>query len=125
MARPKKEPDLAALAAAMGIDPSKLANISTDKWEDDSSYSAEAALSDRKGWYSKNCKGCDRVFQAEYKFVSYCSNRCRKVALQEIGIDWNPEKSIEERWKPYRPSMVVPPEVIIIENEIPEQLKLW
>lgn len=47
----------------------------------------------------KNCKVCGALFLTTYEYVGDCSTHCRKVALQKVGITWNPSRLPEERWR--------------------------
>jgi hypothetical protein len=132
MARKKKKPvfDAAALAAFLGKDVTEIASLAEEaKSEWDTTYVADAVLGyaaeDKKGWFDKTCKNCGRMFAADYKFISLCSTKCRKVALREIGIAWDPAKKEEDRWKPHRPPRVVPPDAYdILKGQIPGQMEL-
>lgn len=73
-----------------------------------------AYYNDKKKFHEKECKTCGRMFAADYQAVAYCSVRCRKVALKDIGIDWDPERSYESRFLPYRPPLIVPPAALSI-----------
>ena len=129
MGRKKKAPDFAALAAAIGLDSHEelvQAAASSDNWGDDRAYAAEARLifhDDPKAFHDKTCKRCGRMFVADYKFVSLCSNRCRKDSLREIGIIWDESRPYEDRWLPNRPPLIVTAEAMI--PEIPGQLALF
>jgi hypothetical protein len=65
------------------------------------------------GFREKPCKQCDRLFAYKWDStaIAYCSIRCAKLALQEIGLDWNPHKPLQERWGRTVPE-VVPAEVL-------------
>lgn len=106
----KKSLDTAALADWLGAPVETVVEL--HKESDEELYAAEGILAyyaDRKSFYEKDCKQCRRTFAADYKAVAYCSVRCRQVALREIGIDWDPHRSYESRFLPYRPPLVVPP----------------
>lgn len=63
---------------------------------------AEAVLSfveDPSQYVRKTCKSCKELFLTNYKFVAYCSDVCRRNSLMQIGIDWMPHRSPEERWR--------------------------
>lgn len=48
---------------------------------------------------SKVCQECFGVFLTTYQYVSVCSMNCMIKSLEKIGIDWNPFRTAEERWK--------------------------
>src|SRR5690606_3688420 len=48
-------------------------------------------------------------FKTNYRGVGYCSDAHRARALREVGIEWNPHKTAEERWGG-EPPLVIPPE---------------
>jgi len=70
---------------------------------DDKSREAESilALIRRQDLFtSKVCKyrGCNSVFASNYADVAYCSNRCRRLKLEEQGIIWDHKKPPAQRW---------------------------
>lgn len=82
-----------------------------------SSLDAEALLGylrNPKEWTKpKPCLQCELTFVANRPSVGYCSDRCRKVALSELGLSWNPDKTPEERWgHPNGVPLTVPPQVL-------------
>lgn len=54
------------------------------------------------------CKECNETFLTNYAYQKYCSNYCLREALAKRGIDWNPERSNEDRWKGEPPSTISP-----------------
>lgn len=46
----------------------------------------------------KICLQCHLPFATNYVYVGRCSDECLKASLADLGIDWNPEKTAEERW---------------------------
>jgi hypothetical protein len=46
----------------------------------------------------KECLECHRTFATNYHFAGRCSDDCIKASLHGIGIEWNPEKTPQERW---------------------------
>jgi hypothetical protein len=66
-----------------------------------------------KGFKEKPCKFCKKIFAYHWDTdsISYCSIYCAKRSLQEIGLDWNPDRNPSERWGRYVPA-VVPPEAL-------------
>lgn len=80
------------------------------------SHEAEAVLRfmyDPDRFTTRSCKNCELSFTVDYPCVAYCSDRCRKVALHEIGIEWDPTKSPYERWQGTVP-LTVPPQALEI-----------
>ena len=74
-----------------------------------------------KGFTQRRCRRCNKDFAVSYASVAYCSDTCRKAALAEIGIDWDINKPIQERWgrrllpegtQEYHVPLIVPQEVL-------------
>lgn len=59
---------------------------------------------------SKYCKECKEVFSTRYQAVAYCSNSCRRKAMERVGIHWNPQTDNYANIGAERP-IVVSPEV--------------
>lgn len=85
-----------------------------------------------QGFKRQECKSCGLIFAYKYTTfgrVSLCSLECRKEELDKIGIQWNPYKLPEERWKNNGKShgplpAIVPPQALAILDEklgIPEE----
>lgn len=52
-----------------------------------------------KHFKDRLCKWCKTPFAHTYMGVGYCSDRCRKEAIEAVGGSYNPEgKSMHERW---------------------------
>lgn len=85
--------------------------------ESDLMHEAQAALeywrSKGAGFKEKPCKQCGKIFAYKWDStaISMCSIRCSKQALQEIGLDWTPDKPLQERWGRTVPA-VVPAEAL-------------
>lgn len=83
--------------------------------QSDSILEAEAVLDflwHPEKYKEKLCKQCGQLFATNRpKSVSLCSVECMKSALQEVGILWDPLKSLESRYQKMRrlPDMIVPP----------------
>lgn len=93
--------------------------------QDDKSREAQAVhlfLEKPDAFISKECKNCTRLFLTTYKFVAYCSNRCLGKSLAEIGIDWNPYHTPEDRWRRAKipTGYTIPPEALEILMQIAE-----
>jgi hypothetical protein len=71
---------------------------------DEALHEAEAVLiylgSSQETFYEKTCVQCGKPFFASYARVTTCSTRCIKKILESYGIDFDPSKSPEERWRP-------------------------
>lgn len=52
------------------------------------------------------CKKCNEEFQTNYYYNKYCSENCLKEALSDRGLEWNPERSPEERWQGKPPGVI-------------------
>lgn len=69
-----------------------------------------------EGFVRQVCPECDREFAYTYSFTMpgmLCSNRCRKVRLERLGIPWNPERTLEKRFESRRElPVVLPPEAL-------------
>lgn len=72
---------------------------------DEKALEAEAVLlyfhTKGKDFVKQICAICDRPFAYKYYIPTIrpnCSNECRRIALERIGIIWTPNKSPEERW---------------------------
>jgi len=46
----------------------------------------------------KECLECHRTFATNYAYAGRCSDDCIKASLHRVGIEWNPEKTPQERW---------------------------
>lgn len=67
------------------------------------------------------CKWCESVFAVDRANVAYCRDECRKKALAEIGIIWDPRKPQEERWD-YREPLTVRSEALVVADLAVEML---
>lgn len=54
------------------------------------------------------CKECAQSFRTNYRYNRYCSEDCLKAALKKRGLEWDPTKSPEERWKGVPPATLSP-----------------
>lgn len=55
-----------------------------------------------------NLEECGRPFATDYGSVAFCSNKCRKDHLESLGIQWNYQKTPQERWESRFPLVVGP-----------------
>jgi hypothetical protein len=111
-------------AIALGIDlsdidvPSNAIDSASDKL-----IEAEATLLyyelKGRGFIQQICPTCNEKFAYKYKIRNgkmQCSNRCRKIALEALGIKWRPDRPLEDRWaRGVRTGMlplIVPPEAL-------------
>ena len=74
-------------------------------------------LEARNSFRELPCKQCHRVFAVDYQSVAMCSDKCRKLWLSNIGINWNPLKTQNERWAGRIP-LTVPPEALEAINDL-------
>ena len=129
MPRPRKTELQKAIEKAqqLGIDLSDIAlpqtkpNADTIDTPDDIVIEAESVLlyvdTQGAGFKHQVCPVCGREFAYLYKFTMpgmRCSNKCRKVSFERLGIAWNPNRSLKERWGEFTTSIpaVVPPEAL-------------
>lgn len=69
---------------------------------DDKLREAEAVLlfvEQPTAFILKECEQCGGQFMTTYKYVSNCSMSCRIKSLHKIGIEYDPTKTPEERWR--------------------------
>jgi len=98
----KQERHNKRLAQLLGIDPEAVQAMRSKERSDDIIREAQAVLlfiERPEAFISKKCDQCHAAFLTTYQFVSCCSTDCRIKSLANIGIDWNPLHSPEERWK--------------------------
>jgi len=60
------------------------------------------ALDPKTSEYFKtaNCDRCEKPFKTTYGRIRHCSLRCLVSTLHDLGVDWDYERPIEERWRP-------------------------
>lgn len=114
------------LIAAMGGDVTDLKEQPLVNEHDfRTSLEAEGILltlqSDKRTVALKECKECHEPFATNYKYVGYCTNACRALALKHIGIKWDPTKKDEQRWGTIDNPSQIP---IVISNAALEQLRI-
>lgn len=102
----------ARLAALFGMAPptQEELNEAVDK-----SREAEAALAyynEPSRFKEVTCKQCGLRFAVNRGSVAYCSDSCRRKMLADIGIEWDPNKTPEERWKPGVEPFIVTPQAL-------------
>ena len=56
----------------------------------------------------KYCKRCGEVFSTRYMSVAYCSDLCRKMEMEAIGIRWDPRTDSYANMDAERPIVVGP-----------------
>jgi len=137
MARPRRTPTQMSYdrAIALGIDLSDI-EVPTSPIDSDSDtlLEAEAVLLyyelKGKGFTHQQCPTCKQTFAYKYKIRNgkmQCSNRCRKAALEAIGIKWSPKRPLEDRWaKGVRTGLLpltVPPEALQAVREVLEDVE--
>jgi len=125
----KKKQAIQAVADTLGISyeeaEDKFFSNTPVETDDDKAREAESVIlyfEHKNEFLQKECKQCGGVFAYTYSYegVAYCSNPCRKNALANIGIQWNPTKAPHERWGRYMPAVVPPKALEIIDMELPE-----
>lgn len=70
---------------------------------DEDSREAEAVLAFFRCpeyFHFSQCGQCSKPFLHTHGNIAYCSNRCRRKALEDDGILWDISKSPQERWRP-------------------------
>ena len=116
----KKNPTPEEIAAVFGFDVEEVKAKLPDHGKtaaEKRSLQAEATRSrlyDPEGWWDKKCKFCNKMFSTNYKYVSLCSDTCRRKDFEEIGLIWDSSRSVESRWIAMRitPPAIVPPEAL-------------
>ncbi len=62
----------------------------------------------------RKCKQCKREFLANYVYVKHCSNDCLQLSIKEMGIEWDPLKTDDERWNGQPPGIIKPETLVIL-----------
>lgn len=60
------------------------------------------------------CKWCNLEFITNYAYQRYCSTECLKAALLDRGLEWNPDKPLEERWHGEPPAAIKPATLTVL-----------
>ena len=118
----KKKSDAEKLAALLGIEAPK-SQLDPTEHPYEVSRQAEAVLAyaqDASYFVTKDCKTCGHTFAHTKGAVAYCSDPCRAVALEAIGIKWEWTRPPEKRWGT-EPPLVVPAQAFAL---IPEPAPL-
>jgi len=92
----------AAIAELLGISVEEVQSQRVKEERDAKAREAQAVLlflEHPDKFMSKFCDKCHQIFMTSYQFVSVCSSKCRIAALADVGIDWNPMRTADERWK--------------------------
>lgn len=104
----KKARDASKLASILGISlPTNVPLTSTKEEVENRSREAEAVLD-----YVKNnnkykkvaCKHCGTIFAVNRANVSYCSDRCRAISLEECGLSWDWTRPAHLKWQVLYPN---------------------
>lgn len=119
-----KAKELAEQAAkALGIEGFKF-NSPIERQEDkilEANATLEYVHRKGKGFTKRECGHCGQIFAYSWRYESirYCSPMCIKARLAEIGIDWDANRPLGDRYRNYpsRPA-VVPPEALLISDDI-------
>lgn len=107
----KEEKYRERLAALLGIQVPPEPTPEEIRENESKSREAEAVIAfveNPNGFKERDCNNCGKQFAVNRANVAYCSDHCRKVALESKGLRWNPEKTPEERWGVNEPLTVSP-----------------
>ena len=68
----------------------------------------------------KICKTCGEEFAYRWEVdsISRCSIQCYEIALEEIGLKWDPNREQSRRWGPTAPVVVPPGALKVLEEKI-------
>lgn len=103
------------LASESGFEvPEQFKEIETTRREADATI---LFLENRNSFREVRCKQCLHMFAVDYQSVAMCSDRCRIDFLHNIGIEWNPLKTQNERWAGRIP-LTVPPAAFDLSNHL-------
>lgn len=103
------------LASESGFEvPDAYKEIETSRREADA---AILFIENRNVFREVHCKQCSRLFAVDYQSVAMCSDNCRIEFLRNLGIEWNPLKTQNERWAGRIP-LTVPPAAIEVANHL-------
>jgi hypothetical protein len=121
------EPDSDELAEMLGIVGKPKPRVRKEAHEDKEAIAREAEgvllhLRRVDTLMQKECLECHRTFATNYHFAGRCSDDCIKASLHRIGIEWNPEKTPQERWNGPDVNGEIP---TIITPETRSFLKRW
>ena len=119
----------AAIAELLGISLEEIQAQRVKEEVDSKAREAQAVLiflEHPDKFISKFCDKCRRVFLTSYQFVSVCSSKCRIAALADIGIDWNPMRTADERWKRAQIPVdyTIPPDAVEVLMQLAQDQKL-
>ena|SRR6478752_4066363 len=97
------KPDSEELAEVLGIVGKPKPRVRKEIHEDKEAIAREAEgvllhLRRVDTLMQKECLECHRSFATNYHFAGRCSDDCIKASLSRVGIEWNPEKTPQERW---------------------------
>lgn len=116
------------VAIQLGLDPSAIENSIKlpEETEEDKVYEAEAVLAYFElrgvGYNHATCKKCGEQFAYGWTFkgVQYCSTSCRKRALKDIGIDWDSNRTLNDRYQGHqsRPGVVPPTALHLLQEQL-------
>lgn len=69
-----------------------------------------------KGFYHRPCRVCEQWFAYAYAYpgIGICSKQCAINSLKKIGINWDPNKPLRDRYGPVMPAVVPPPALEIL-----------
>lgn len=131
MARSAKMPSMAKIQKLLGgkVDPNSLMEIKRPPLPKNqaltTSLMMEATLNSLaypdRARVSKTCKNelCAQVFYTEYRYLSYCSDDCRRAVLAkdygiEVAEDFYHGRNEIQIWGGRVPAGIIPPEVLSV-----------
>lgn len=117
----KAETKKARLAALFGLE---LPDPQLKRLRQNVSREGEAVLAyyaEPLAFTEKMCKHCNRMFAVNRGQVGYCSDRCRVAALAAIGIKYDVEAPIEQRWGAIEPLVVVPEALPLVQQAVSQK----
>jgi hypothetical protein len=122
-----KQPIDEKLEAALGLVGKPKPRVRKEAHEDKEAVAREAEgvllhLRRVDTLMQKECLECHRAFATNYAYAGRCSDDCIKASLHRAGIEWNPEKTPQERWNGPDVNGEIP---TIISPETLQFLKSW
>jgi len=122
-----KQPINEKLEAALGLVAKPKPRVRKEAHEDKEAIAREAEgvllhLRRVDTLMQKECLECHRAFATNYHYAGRCSDDCIKASLHRVGIEWNPEKTPQERWNGPDVNGEIP---TIITPETLQFLKNW
>lgn len=114
----------ARLAALLGLEAPKEPTRTEREHAIQVSREAEAVImyaTTPQGFKERDCKTCGHRFAVNRASIAFCSDLCRREHLGSLGIDWDPNRTPEDRWN-FRTGglepLVVPPAALTLVQEL-------